>query len=663
MSNRERRSVSLGRHRDRGSRDPISRDPSRPAEEDWSTRHNISNFLLTLQRVQTSEEENRQLRKENQILRQRNRNSRLSSSSFRGHNLSDTSVEQTILPDDEDQVIAANVKRNSLLFVGDPMATSPEHAALEVQYKKLQQDFEAVKDFLKHLFQHALTMSSSDTKSSMKEDTDKADINTYNPAHSKQLEHSLQDIHGQINQIRNSQDRQQIKMEQVQQALDNVLCQSSVRNDVTMRIVRQQDKLKEITKHASFLENQLMSVTTSLRQAEEKIRQVALLGQALETLIATNNKHLKGNTKEELSKLAEQINLLGKRTVTYNIKIQPVEQLVSHVISAASSGQNLIDTKPPAEVMDTMSKLERLIGSDWHRLGRMLSLTTDSLDDIGKFTNFDLTSKVEKVMMSWVKTTKGTTAENLRQGLDKMDRDVLLITEHPLSKEWVQLPPDVSTYCIAHLLDVPNVVNQLSGQGVLSQECRAFILSACQEHRQAARLLQSVVYMGVQALVSLSATLDRCKQNMVANKIRACLPSVNGNTKIPNLMNDLKPTENSNFQTSRPTPGKTPDKMSVPDTPKSKEKQPRKKRSRSLFTRKNKLRDSEPDAEAAIDMSAEYNYYYPAINLNVVNSTTSSSESGNSNERNHHKEEKQRQYGRLNLKGNRTSRASTEVVV
>ncbi|KAH9523189.1 hypothetical protein Btru_066051 [Bulinus truncatus] len=298
-NNRERRSVSLGRHRDRGSRD-TSKQPQ--PEDDWSTRHNISNFLLTLQRVQASEEENRNLRKENQILRQRNRNSRLSSSSFRGHNSSDTSIEQTLLPDDEDQVIAANVKRNSLMFVGDQVPTTPEHAALEVQYKKLQQDFETVKEFLKHLFQHALTMS-SDGRSNLKDDTDKVDINTYNPGQSKQLEQSLYDIHGQINQIRNSQDRQQIKMEQVQQALDNVLCQSSVRNDVTMRIVRQQDKLKEITKHSNYLETQLMSTTISLRQAEEKIRQTALLGQALEALVGTNAKNLKGNTKDELNKL------------------------------------------------------------------------------------------------------------------------------------------------------------------------------------------------------------------------------------------------------------------------------------------------------------------------------------------------------------------------
>lgn len=84
---------------------------------------------------QASEEENRLLRKENQLLRQRTRTSRLSSSSFRGHN---DAPEQTILPDEEDKIIAADVKRNSLMFVGDSIPSTGEHAALEAQYKKLQ---------------------------------------------------------------------------------------------------------------------------------------------------------------------------------------------------------------------------------------------------------------------------------------------------------------------------------------------------------------------------------------------------------------------------------------------------------------------------------------------------------------------------------------------
>lgn len=58
----------------------------------------------------------------------------------------------------------------------------------------------------------------------------------------------------------------------------------------------------------------------------------------------------------------------------------------------------------------------------------MLGLNSDCLDDIGKFTNFDLTSRVEKVIKCWVKYIKGANAEGLRQGLDKMDRDVFLIT-------------------------------------------------------------------------------------------------------------------------------------------------------------------------------------------------------------------------------------------
>ena len=44
-----------------------------------------------------------------------------------------------IVRDAEDEKIAADVKRNSLLFVGDALpASSLEHAALEAQYKKLQ---------------------------------------------------------------------------------------------------------------------------------------------------------------------------------------------------------------------------------------------------------------------------------------------------------------------------------------------------------------------------------------------------------------------------------------------------------------------------------------------------------------------------------------------
>lgn len=68
------------------------------------------------------------------------------------------------------------------------------------------------------------------------------------------------------------------------------------------------------------------------------------------------------------------------------------------------------------------------LGSDWHRLGRMLGLNPDCLDDIGKFTNFDLTSRAEKVITTWARQTRGANTEGLRQGLDKMDRDILLIT-------------------------------------------------------------------------------------------------------------------------------------------------------------------------------------------------------------------------------------------
>lgn len=57
----------------------------------------------------------------------------------------------------------------------------------------------------------------------------------------------------------------------------------------------------------------------------------------------------------------------------------------------------------------------------------MLGLGPDCLDDIGKFTNFDLTSRVEKVIITWARQSRGASAEGLRLGLDKMDRDVLLI--------------------------------------------------------------------------------------------------------------------------------------------------------------------------------------------------------------------------------------------
>lgn len=57
---------------------------------------------------------------------------------------------------------------------------------------------------------------------------------------------------------------------QVQLALDNVLCQSSVRNDVTMRIVRQQDKMRELNRHANYLESQLSDTMVELRQAQVK---------------------------------------------------------------------------------------------------------------------------------------------------------------------------------------------------------------------------------------------------------------------------------------------------------------------------------------------------------------------------------------------------------
>ncbi len=58
----------------------------------------------------------------------------------------------------------------------------------------------------------------------------------------------------------------------------------------------------------------------------------------------------------------------------------------------------------------------------------MLGLTSDCLEEIGKFTNFDLTSRVEKVVVSWARFTRGVGVHALREALEKMDRDVLLIT-------------------------------------------------------------------------------------------------------------------------------------------------------------------------------------------------------------------------------------------
>ena len=66
-------------------------------------------------------------------------------------------------------------------------------------------------------------------------------------------------------------------------------------------------------------------------------------------------------------------------------------------------------------------------GSDWHRLGRLLGLNSDDLEEIGKFKNFDLTSRVEKVIFRWVKVTKEAGVEDLRLALDKMDRNLELV--------------------------------------------------------------------------------------------------------------------------------------------------------------------------------------------------------------------------------------------
>ncbi|XP_012940434.1 uncharacterized protein LOC101845785 [Aplysia californica] len=669
MSRRERRSVSLGRHRDR-----TARDPHKPIEEDLSTRHNISNFLLTLQRVQAAEEENRQLRKENQLLRQRARSSRLSSASFRDstyqHNTSSSDDAVSIQPGAEDEMIAAETKRNSLIFVGDAVPSSPEHAALEAQYKRLQEDFDTVKEFLKHLFQHALAISSSGSESlALSKDggeKEAYDVNTYNPAQSKQLERNLEDIHGQISQLRNSQDQQQVKMEQVHQALDNVLCQSSVRNDVTMRIVRQQDKMREMTRHVTFLESHLMTAMKSLRQAEERLRQSSDISHNLSHFVAINSKHLKGNTKDDLSKLADQLSGLSKRSGSCTCKMSAVSKLLSQVSAAVQRGETLGDSKPPADIVDSMSKLERLVGSDWHRLGRMLGLSSDSLEDIGKFTNFDLTSRVEKVLISWVKQTRGAGAESLRQALDKMDRDILLLAESPVCKDWFQLPSDVITFSSTHVIDVQTITNFLANQGVIGQDTRSFILGSPQEHRRAARMLQTVVFMGLQALYILCAALERHNQNVVASKIRGCLPSnclsedVNGKSDVhsqtlqsssPKLSSKTVYSGSNTLTTPPSHSGKTPSSSSSSksQTPNSKsnEKQ-RKKRSRSLFTRKNKLRDTEADYDHGFDAQGEF--YYPALNMNVHSHNYSSSTSGESGKRSDETPTsgRQKQYGRQN---------------
>lgn len=78
---------------------------------------------------------------------------------------------------------------------------------------------------------------------------------------------------------------------------------------------------------------------------------------------------------------------------------------------------------------------------------------------------------------------------------------------------------------------------------------------------------------------------------------------------------------------SRDHGGKTSSKSTTPTNGKPPEKQ-RKKRSRSLFTRKNKLRDSEVDSELAVDLQGEYNYYYPAMNMNALNASSGSEDSG-----------------------------------
>ncbi|GFO10617.1 hypothetical protein PoB_003712200 [Plakobranchus ocellatus] len=725
MSRRERRSVSLGRYRDRAPRE-VSRGP--PGNEDSpevSTRHNISNYLLTLQRLQASEDENQHLRKENELLRQRTRSSRLSSASFRiensPHQLTNTTMSSSttssngsgsggggssvnnsnvILRDAEDEKIAADVKRNSLLFVGDALpATSVEHAALEAQYKKLQEDFETVKEFLKHLFQHALSMSSSTSSSSFAGNTlplkggNKADrdINSCSPFPSKQLERSLDDINGQISQLKSSQDQQQVRMEQVQQALDNVLCQSSVRNDVTMRIVRQSDKMKELSRQASFLESQLAAAQLSVRQAEEKSRVATNMGQDVEKFVSTNGRILKGNAKDELNKLAERLARLGKFTPTCNCKVAAINNLMNHVTASVAMGKGFAESRPPADVVDAMSKLERLIGSDWHRLGRMLGLPADTLEDVGKFTNFDLTSRVEKVVTSWARLyPRNACAEALKQGLEKMDRDALLLSEQPLCKEWQQLPPEIVAYVIAHIVDTPSLVTELCGHGVISADNRGFILGLPQEHRRASRLLHSVVYMGIDALLLWCAALDQLNQTQLATRVRGCLPSKqNSSSSYPAFLtldlnnrpssrlgkttnvsasrhaqkdsgsktltssssfhssssssattvNHLQSSLNSSIVTSSSSKSTSPaGGTATPNSRPPTEKQQRKKRSRSLFTRKNKLRDTDPDpptVDTADDVFSEAGFgsitpqaYYNYYHPGInVNVLTSSRES------------------------------------
>ncbi|RUS86821.1 hypothetical protein EGW08_005417 [Elysia chlorotica] len=724
MSRRERRSVSLGRSsRDRAPRD-LSRGPAGLEDgSEVSTRHNISNYLLTLQRLQASEEENQHLRKENDLLRHRTRSARLSSSSFRTegspHQLSSGSTamgssttssngsggggggggsssvnsSSIIMRDAEDEKIAADVKRNSLLFVGDALpATSLEHAALEAQYKKLQEDFETVKEFLKHLFQHALSMSSSSSANSFVDHTlplkggnkGDRDINSCSPLPSKQLERSLDDIHGQISQLKNSQDQQQGRMEQVQRALDNVLCQSSVRNDVTMRIVRQSDKMKELSKHASFLENQLAAAQSTVRQAEERSRQALAIGQDMERFVSTSGRLLKGNSKEELSKLGGRMLRLGRRCSTRNCKMESLSNLMGHVTTSVSEGKGFSESRPPADVVDVMSKLERLIGSDWHRLGRVLGLPSETLEDVGKFTNFDLTSRVEKVVISWIKfNPRSACAEAFRQGLERMDRDASLLAEQPLVKEWQQLPPEVVAYVIAHMVDAPSLVTELCGLGVVSADNRDFILGVQHEQRRTSRLMQSVVYMGTQALELWCTALDQLNQTQVAARIRDCLPSKQNSSNIqPSFLTldlnnrptnrlvksnnisayrdahrdsgSMTLTSSSSFHSSTPSaahinrlqtsssssfatasPASKSASGTVSSSRPAAEKPQRKKRSRSLFTRKNKLRDTEPDpysvdgtedglSDAGFTSAApqaQYNYYHPGINMNALASS------------------------------------------
>ncbi|GFR91449.1 hypothetical protein ElyMa_004328200 [Elysia marginata] len=479
-------------------------------------------------------------------------------------------------------------------------------------------------------------------------------------------------------------------LKQVQRALDNVLCQSSVRNDVTMRIVRQSDKMKELTRHASFLESQLAAAQLTVRQAEEKSRLATMIGQDFERFVSTSGKILKGNSKEELTKVVGRISRLGRRSSTCNSKMATINNLMNHVTASVSAGKGFSESRPPPDAVDAMSKLERLVGSDWHRLGRMLGLPADTLEDVGKFTNFDLTSRVEKVVTSWAKFNhRNACAEVLRQGLEKMDRDALLLAEQPLCKEWQQIPPEVVAYVVAHMVDAPSLVTELCGQGVVSADNRDFILGVSQEHRRASRMLQSVVYMGTQALELWCTALEQLNQTQVAARIRDCLPNKqNSSSTQPSFLTlDLnnrptsRLTKSNNFAASRnafkesgsrtltssssfhssATPPANINRLQTsssstsaftmtPSSSKSTaastaaasgsgrpggEKQPRKKRSRSLFTRKNKLRDTEPDPYAGDGtedgfpetsfMSAapqsQYNYYHPGININALASS------------------------------------------